>query len=320
MRKVALIDSGIDSNVTNLKENMIGETNLDGSGVSSMHGTLCASMMKSIAHDIPIYSLKVLNRENRTSYKKLCEALEYLEFTDVEIISMSLSTLSERAEKYLQEICGRLEAKGKVIIASVINQKSVGYPAVLKSVIGVTGLRTMSMNEYWFNHTYIIQCACDMSPVLIPVGKHFEIFAGTSKATAIMAANIYQIVKYGTVSLKEVERILEKQAAKSNWNSMQKCLDSKCPPSFLYRTYNNTGQELKQISEALSDAVGRSITTDEIIKDDNLLRWGIDCNVGGIFLENLEKKFQIKIKAPVQYYRLLSIGAILGLIEEWKDG
>lgn len=50
-----------------------------------------------------------------------------------------------------------------------------------------------------------------------------------------------------------------------------------------------------------------------------LLKYGLNCDNGCKFLSALEMLFDFKINKPVQYYRLLNIGAVLGLIEEFEN-
>lgn len=316
---VALIDSGVKSDNPFLRENIIAETSFISSSSISLHGTLCASMMKSIEDEIPIYSVKILNENEYSDYMKLYEAFMYLKNIDAKIINLSLATTNINSGKYLEKICNELIDQGKIIIASVDNQKGIGYPALYKNVLGIRGLRTMSMNEFWFNASYSIQCACDMSPVLVPIGEHFAAFAGTSKATAIMTAIIYGILnRYEKIGNEELVAIIESQAEKTEWDLEKTYLDSTKPPSFKYKAYDANCKELQKISWALSETIGHNVNVKDISKYDSLLRYGINCQNGCKFLEEIEKVCDIKIRIPVQYCRLLSIGAILGLIEEFK--
>lgn len=319
---VALVDSGVDPNKCIRKDKITFDTKFNRYKVNkSFHGTLCASIMQGINEQIDIYSVAILDENESTNYKRLQEVLEYLKDIDVKIINLSMATVNDDSKFALEKACNSLIAQGKIIVAAVDNLHGGGYPASLKNVIGVKGLRTMCQNEFWYNTEYIIQCACDMSPVLVPVDDAFTIFAGTSKATAIISAKIAQIInENGDIDYREVQKMLMKHATENMWNDEHRYLDSKTRPSFSYVQYDNKKEELYKVAFALSSVMDCKLTVDQILsQDDNLLRYGLDCENGCKFLSALESVFGFKINKPVQYYRLLNVGAVLGLVEEFEN-
>lgn len=277
--------------------------------------------MQELDKEMDIYSIEILDENESTNYKKLQEVLEYLKDIDIKIINLSLATMNDEAQNLLERACEILVAQGKIIVASVDNIYGAGYPASLKNVIGVKGLRTMCQNEFWYNAEYAIQCACDMSPLLVPLDNEFTVFAGTSKAAAIISAKVSQIIRQkGDIDYKSVEKILTKLASENRWNNKHRYLDSKTRPSFPYVVYKRKSEELNKLVFALSNAIGCELTMDDMLtQDDNLLRYGLNCDNGCKFLSALESVFNFKINRPVQYYRLLNIGAVLGVIEEFEN-
>lgn len=319
---IAVVDSGVDKENCIRKDKITIDSQYNGYKVNrSFHGTLCASIIQGINEEIDIYSVAILDKNERTNYKKLQEVLEYLKNIDVKIINLSMATVNNASQRALEKVCDSLVEQGKIIVAAVDNLQGIGYPASLKNVIGVKGLRTMCQNEFWYNMEYTIQCACDMSPVLVPVDDTFTVFAGTSKAAAIISAKVSQIINVnGDLDYKAVQKILVKQATENIWNDEHRYLDSKTRPSFSYIQYDSKKEELCKIVFALSDVIGYKLTVDQIIaQNDNLLRYGLNCDNGCKFLSALESVFDFKINKPVQYYRLLNIGAVLGLIEEVEN-
>lgn len=318
---VALIDSGIkkDSYVKN--ENIIYDTKFKNSiETDSFHGTLCATTMQGVASDVKIYSLELLDNNEQTNSLKLCEVLEYLINSNIKIINLSLTTVNDRFKNDLKKICDSLYNEGKIIISSADNSKGQGYPACFRNVIGVKGLNTVLQNEYWYNSNYIIQCACDSSPLLIPIGNDFIAFGGTSKATSIMSSIVFKMIKKnGNINKDELEIILKNKSKKTEWEDKRLYLNSKSLPSFLYQRLDYNSENLQKIIYSLSETVGYKITIQDIIKDYNLLRYGIDCNIAIKLLKILEKVFCFKIIKPIQYYRLINIGSLLALVEELEN-
>lgn len=318
---VALVDSGVETENCIRKDKIIIDTKFNGYKPNkSLHGTLCASIMQDINEEIDIHSIAILDENESTNYKKLQEVLDYLKDIDVKIINLSMATVNEGSQIVLEKACDFLAAQGKIIVAAVDNLQGGGYPASLKNVIGVKGLRTMCQNEFWYNAEYTIQCVCDMSPVLVPVDDAFVVFAGTSKAAAIISAKVSKIVnEKENIDYKEIEKILIKQATENRWNNKNRYLDSGTRPNFSYIKYESRKEDLYKTAFALSNVVGCELTIDQILaQDDNLLRYGLNCASACKFLSALESVFDFKVSRPVQYYRLLNIGAVLGLIEEFK--
>lgn len=319
---IALVDSGVNKKNCIRKEKITIDTKFNEYEENrTLHGTLCASIIQGINEEIDIYSIEILDKNERTNYRKLQEVLEYLKDIDVKIINLSMATVNEKARIALEKACDILVEQGKIIVAAVDNLRGEGYPASLKNVIGVKGLRTMCQNEFWYNAEYTIQCACDMSPVLVPIDGTFSVFAGTSKAAAIISAKISQIMNQTeNINYKSVENVLAKQATENRWNNKHRYLDSRTRPSFSYVKYESKKEELRKIVFALSKVIGYELTIDQrLFQDDSLLKYGLNCDNGCKFLSALEMLFDFKINKPVQYYRLLNIGAVLGLIEEFEN-
>lgn len=319
---IALVDSGVKKENCVRKDKTIIDTKFNTYNANrNFHGTLCTSIIQDVNEEADIRSIEILDENERTNYKKLQEVLEYLKNIDVKIINLSMATINKKARTSLQEVCDSLVSQGKIIVAAVDNLHGNGYPASLKNVIGVKGLRTMCKNEFWYNEEYTIQCACDMSPVLVPIDGRFSVFAGTSKATAIISGKISRIINQTeNNNYKSVQKALTKLATENRWNNNQRYLDSRIQPSFSYVEYENKKEELRKVIFAFSNAVGYELTMDQILSQDgSLLKYGLNCDNGCKFLSLLESVFSFKINKPVPYYQLLNVGAVLGLVEEFKN-
>lgn len=315
---VALLDSVIQKELVLQDRNIVFDRNYCIES-RSLHGPLCVCTMQDIEPEINIYSMAILDGDEHTSYIKLYETLEYLKNLDIKIINLSLSTLNDNAKNSLEKICNVLAEQGKIIVASVDNESGVGYPALFKNVIGVKGLRTMLQNEFWYNKDYMVQCTCDMSPLLMPINNKFIVFSGTSKSAAIMSAYIFSIIKkMGNIGYKELEELLQKNATRTEWDIKKRYLDSNSIPDFLNNGYNVNYETVVTVLDILSEVLESNITIKSINKNDNLLIHGMDCAKGCRFLKLLEISLGIKINKPVQYYRLLNIRTILSMVKEIK--
>jgi|GEM_PF-559962 len=152
--KIAVIDSGIDYNHPDLKDNYRGGydfVNSDNDPKDDYgHGTKCAGVIASIdnsygvlgvAPESSIYSLKVLGSDGMGYSSRTIRAIEWAVDHDIDIISMSLGG-STGSDTYRQAVDNAYNA-GVLLVASAGNSGSsasdnVKYPAKFDSVIAVS--------------------------------------------------------------------------------------------------------------------------------------------------------------------------------------
>lgn len=138
--KIAVMDSGIDAGNQKIygyydttEENEIPRYFEDLSG----HGTSVAGIIHHIAEDAQIYSVKVLDVENKTVLSKVISGIYWCIENDMDIINMSFgtSTKSEVLEKAIQDA----KKAGILIVAAAgnKNEKGVEYPAAYDGVLAV---------------------------------------------------------------------------------------------------------------------------------------------------------------------------------------
>lgn len=132
---------------------------------------------------------------------------------------MSLSTLKKDNIEVLKKTISELYDIGKIIVASIPNSGQLGYPASLRYVIGVNGVILKNQKEYWYNQDYSVQCVANRIPVMVKGYKgKYNMFGGTSKATALMTAIIGNILeKNPDISYENLQTILVNSATRCVW-------------------------------------------------------------------------------------------------------
>lgn len=152
--KICVIDTGIDYNHPDLKDNYKGGRNfidntdnpMDNHGHGSHVTGIIAAKNNDIgvlgmAPDTYIYSCKVLNSSGSGSYSNIIAAIQWAIDNSMQIISMSLGGSS--FSQALKDICDAAYNRGILLIAAAGNsggdgsQDTVGYPAKFDSVIAV---------------------------------------------------------------------------------------------------------------------------------------------------------------------------------------
>lgn len=138
--KIAVMDSGIDVGNYEIKGyfDTTGDDEIpryfeDLSG----HGTSVAGIIHNIAEDAQIYSVKVLDAENKTVLSKVISGIYWCIENDIDVINMSFGT-SSRSE-VLEKAIKDARNAGILIIAAAGNKdvKGVEYPAAFDGVLAV---------------------------------------------------------------------------------------------------------------------------------------------------------------------------------------
>jgi subtilisin family serine protease len=146
--RVCVLDSGIEPNhprvgdvagavAISLDEN--GETiaEPDEEGDLCGHGTACAGVIRGIAPDADIYSVRVLGSGFTGSGKVLVAGLHWAVDQGFDVVNMSLSTTKRQLGEALHELADSAYFKRTVLVASAHNMPVESFPWRFSSVISV---------------------------------------------------------------------------------------------------------------------------------------------------------------------------------------
>ena len=193
--KVAIIDSGIDVNHTELKDLKIKLKTFRG-GLSDEvgHGTHLAGIILKEADNIELYSYKFTNGKVG-KLGDLLKAIFAASKDDINIVNFSLglpvNTESLRiAIEYLQK-------QGTLVVAAAGNQNSDKefYPAALPGVIGVAGLddsgKKLTQSNYgaWIDYSIDGQDWYSLAPE-----SKYKYLTGTSQSAAVITGKLANLM------------------------------------------------------------------------------------------------------------------------------
>jgi subtilisin len=146
--KVCVLDSGVEldhplvgavagATAISLDEegNTIAEPDTEGDLCG--HGTACAGVIRSIAPDAQIYSVRVLGAGFTGSGKVLLAGLRWAVEQDYDVINMSLSTTKKSFSELLRDIADIAYFKRTLLVASAHNMPVESFPWRFSSVISV---------------------------------------------------------------------------------------------------------------------------------------------------------------------------------------
>jgi subtilisin family serine protease len=160
--RVCILDSGVESD-----HPMVGEIDgavavevgpedtitvvEDAEGDLCGHGTACAGIVRSIAPDATIFSVRVLGAGFTGSGTALLGGLRWAVEEGFDVINMSLSTTKSQFAGMLHEVADRAYFRRTVLVASAHNMPVESYPWRFSSVISVGSHEEQDPLTYFYN-------------------------------------------------------------------------------------------------------------------------------------------------------------------------
>jgi subtilisin len=160
--RVCILDSGIDSDHPMVGEIQgavaveVGEGDEvrvvdDAEGDVAGHGTACAGIVRSIAPDCTLFSVRVLGAGFTGSGTALLGGLRWAVEQGFDVINMSLSTTKSRFAGMLHEVADAAYFRRTVLVASAHNMPVESYPWRFSSVISVGSHEEPDPLTYYYN-------------------------------------------------------------------------------------------------------------------------------------------------------------------------
>jgi subtilisin len=146
--RVCILDSGVEADHPQIGglEGAIavsvddqGETHIteDGEGDLCGHGTACAGIVRALAPDCSLFSVRVLGAGFKGSGHILLGGLRWAVDQGFDVINMSLSTTKRQFAALLHELADSAYFRRTLLVASAHNMPVESYPWRFSSVISV---------------------------------------------------------------------------------------------------------------------------------------------------------------------------------------
>jgi subtilisin family serine protease len=162
--RVCVLDSGVE-----LGHSLVGEVqqsvaiSMDGDDVIVEpndtegdlcgHGTACAGVIRSLAPECEIASVRVLGAGFTGSGSVLLEGLRWAIGQGYHVINMSLSTTKQKFAGLLHELADSAYFRRSILVASAHNMPVESYPWRFSSVISVGSHEQEDPFAYYYNPT-----------------------------------------------------------------------------------------------------------------------------------------------------------------------
>ncbi len=160
--RVCILDSGIERDhplVGDLSGSVAVEVGPDdeisvvedAEGDLCGHGTACAGIVRSLAPDCELFSVRVLGAGFTGSGQALLGGLRWAVEQGFQVINMSLSTTKSQFAGLLHEVADRAYFRRTVLVASAHNMPVESYPWRFSSVISVGSHEEQEADTFYYN-------------------------------------------------------------------------------------------------------------------------------------------------------------------------
>jgi subtilisin family serine protease len=117
------------------------------------HGTACAGIIRTLAPECRLHSVRVLGSGNTGTGDLILAGLEYAIEQGFDVVNMSLSTTKRKFAESLHELADDAYFQGTVLVASAHNMPVESYPWRFSSVISVGSHEGTDSWEWYANPT-----------------------------------------------------------------------------------------------------------------------------------------------------------------------
>ena len=206
--RVAVIDSGIDGShplvggvaefvaITADPDEPSGvRTDVDEHGDLYGHGTACAAVIRSLAPEVQLVSVRVLGANLKGSALAFAHGLQWCLEHDVAIANLSLSTTNEHYAETFHEIVDAAAFRRMLLVSAMANERKRTIPSEYAGVFSVACGPGEDRERIWCNPSGPAEWAACGIDVEVAWNDHGTIRAtGNSFAAPVVAGHLARIV------------------------------------------------------------------------------------------------------------------------------
>jgi subtilisin family serine protease len=115
------------------------------------HGTACAGIIVGLAPDVEIYSVRVLGSDLKGKGVAFLRGLEYAVEIGVQVMSLSLSSKSERLFPFFHEVVDDAYFNQISLVSAVNNVPGLSFPSTFSSVFSVAAHAIPDPETFFYN-------------------------------------------------------------------------------------------------------------------------------------------------------------------------
>src|SRR5262245_50547004 len=220
--KVAIIDSGVDGEhprVGGLAGSVSIELDDDGEPVAVDgkhddlvgHGTACAGIIRMLAPEVELYSVRVLGENLKGKGKVFCAGIEWALDNGMHVVNMSLSTRSDLWYTQLHELADRAYFSNTLLVCAANNVPGPTYPSQFASVVPVASRHGQEPRSLAYNPRPPVEFgACGIDVDVAWLDGDSIVASGNSFATPHVAGMVALLLsKHPHLTCFQVKAVLQ---------------------------------------------------------------------------------------------------------------
>jgi len=198
-----------DSGISRTQSSEISHTDI-GYGIwdKSTHGSTVCDIIKLIAPETEIESIKILDDDNSTTLEILLKTLEYCTKRDCDIICLALTVDYDGECVPLTRVVEYLAGSGKILISANSNRHQKSFPACYHSVIGCR-IQKQGESSSLYSINRPVQSILPLNAIIRKIENNaFSIISGNSLSCAVMTGEIAYVGQ--KLGFDKMQNMLEK--------------------------------------------------------------------------------------------------------------
>ena len=223
--RVAVIDSGINANHRSLGGRIAGYVSIsrgaDGllyderpHGDPVGHGTACAGIIRRIAPDCELYSVRVVGPDRLGYCDVLAAGLAWAIEHGMQVCNLSLGTTRAETAWRLRDLTDEAYFRNMMLVAAADNHGNHGFPWTYPSVISVAAHPTQDPYVFYTNPEPPVEFGAPGIDVPIPLLAGWGSGTGNSYAAPHLAGLVTRILaKHPRLTVPEMKVVLRALSA-----------------------------------------------------------------------------------------------------------
>jgi subtilisin family serine protease len=224
--KVAVIDSGIEATHPVFERPVSGYVSISAGPEGLLydsaphedaygHGTACAGIIRSLAPECELYSVKVLGAQLTTHGRIFAAGLRWAIEHGMHICNLSLGTTRPEAFALLHELADLAYFRNVLLVTAANNIPIPSFPSVYSSVISVAAHDERDQQNFYYNPSPPVEFGAPGIDVRVPWRNGEWLTAtGNSFAAPYITGLVARILsKHPNLTLFQMKVILQALAA-----------------------------------------------------------------------------------------------------------
>jgi len=159
------------------------------------HGTACGGIIRSLAPEVELFSVRVLGQRLTGKAYVFAAALEWCIDNRMDVVNLSLSTSNEDYFDVFHDLCDRASFHRVMLVSALANERKASYPSQFAGVFSVAASEGADRELITCNPTPPAEWGAPAVEIEVPWLDGGSIVAtGNSFAAPVIAGHVARVV------------------------------------------------------------------------------------------------------------------------------